>query len=165
MLLLGFLVGCDTFNLNDGGPTRSEPYPLQRADSTTVKPGLTAMLQTPDTVALGDAFDLRTRVGNQTGKPITVTTGNAAFWTIGIYDGDEVVPVEGTMLAYATVLTGHTIDPGATLITIDLQAVRSSEKEPLIDPGTYTARLTLDWKINGTTVEDTLETTIFFTER
>lgn len=39
----------------------------------------------------------------------------------------------------------------------------SNENQP-IAPGTYTARLTLDWKINGTTVEDTLETTIVFRE-
>ena len=161
VLLLGLLVGCDALPGTD--PTDPPPdYPFEHSDQTTVDPGIDVTLQVPDTVSTGDPFKIATRIDNKSGGMVTVTTGNVALWDVGIYDGDEPVPVKGSMLMYATVVTDHNIDPGATSSTTDLQAVHSSNDDQPIAPGTYTTRLTLNWRIGDTTVKDTLETQIVF---
>lgn len=147
-------VGCDSIlGLESEDPGWFPLSASQSADTILVEPDLKGTLQTPDTVSTGDAFEVRTGVENQTAQLVAVPTGNAALWKFGIYDGDELVPVKGAMLLCATVVTEHTIEPGENTRSRDLRAGRSSNEDQPIDPGTYTARLTLDWKINGTTVE------------
>lgn len=112
--MLGGPVGCDTIpGLESDDSGRFPSSPLQASDSTLVEPSLKAALRTPDTVPPGNAFAVRISVKNRTRQPVTVTTGSTALWDWGIYDGDEVVLVEGTMLLYAAVVTDHTINPGA----------------------------------------------------
>ncbi len=78
------------------------------------------------------------------------------MYRFGVYEGDEAVPVKGSMRLCATV------EPGESTGSHDQRAVRSSEKEPPIAPGSYTTRLRLNWRIDDTAVKDTLETTIVF---
>lgn len=162
VLLVGGLVGCDAVSGGDTDP--SGPYPLQSADTITVEPGIAVAVQTPDTVTLGDAFPLRARLDNQTSGTVAATTGNAALWEFGVYDGEERLPVKGSMRLYVTVVTEHDIPPGATGSTVDLRAARASDAEPPLGPGTYTARVWVNWQIAGAAITDTVETPIVFVE-
>lgn len=163
VLLLGLLVGCDALPGVDGTDrVPSEPYALTAADSATVGPGIEVTLRVPDTVALGDLFRIQTRTDNRTGHMITVVSGCPKMYRFGVYDGDEVVPVKGSMRACAAVQTEIPVEPGESTESYDLRAVRSSEQEPPLAPGSYTTRLRLNWRIDGVVTKDTLETTIVF---
>lgn len=157
-LLVGLLVGCDA---TSGIVPDDQPPPLSASDSTVIGSDIQVALRAPDTVTTGEAFELRTQLDNQSGKTVQVTTGSAALYDFGIYDEQEVVPVKGSLLYCATVVTDHNIAPGTTSRSIDLRAVQSSNEAP-IAPGTYAARLTLNWEIGGTRVKDTLSTPIVF---
>lgn len=91
-----------------------------------------------------------------------MVSGNTALYDFGFYDGDDVVPVEGSMRFCAAVQTEIPVEPGESTGTYDLQAVRSSNEEQPIAPGTYTTRLALNWRVHNTVVQDTLAATIVF---
>jgi len=160
-LLLGLLVGCDAFD-PDGPPPNSGPYPLRAVDSTVVGPGLQITLRTPDTVALGDSFRMQLRTENLSEHPVSVVSGSACMYRFGIYDGDETVPVEGAGRLCAAVQTEISVMPGVRTRRYDLRAARASSDATPVSPGAYAARVALSWRIDGTAVKDTVETTIVF---
>ncbi len=163
IFLLGLLVGCDPIpGVGEQDRVSTEPYALTAADSTTVGPGIQVTLRAPDTVDLGDPFRVQTRTDNQTDQTVPVVSGCPAMYRFGVYDGDEGVPVKGSMRACAAVQTEISVEPGESTGGYDLRAVRSSEKERPLAPGSYTTRLRLNWRIDGTVTRDTLKTTIVF---
>ena len=163
VLLLALLVGCDALTgLGGGDSAPNDPYALTAADSTTVEPSVKVTLQTPDTVALGDAFGVQAHLHNQSGDTVSVVTGTPALYDFGVYDGAKAVPVKGTLRLIAQVQTEHDISPTEHVQAFELRAVRASDAEDPIAPGSYSAQLALNWTIEGTRVQDTLETTLVF---
>lgn len=162
-LILGLLVGCDVFDLNKSSEN-ADSYPLRMGDSTEVEPGLEIELLTPDTVALGDPFRMEIRTNNLTGHSVSVVSGSACMYRFGLYHDDEAVPVEGAGRLCATVQTEISVPPGDRVKRYDLRAVRASNHEAPISSGAYTARVMLNWRIEGTAVKDTLETTVLFSD-
>lgn len=165
-ILSGLLVGCDSFlgftGGDDGAPP--EPYPLTVADSTTVEPGIEVTLRAPDTVALSDPFHAQVRIDNQNEDTVRVVTGTPALYDFGVFDGPERAPLEGTFTLLPQVETEQDLPPTELVREIQLRAARFSDEEAPIGPGTYTNRLVLNWDVDGTVVQDTLDTTIVFRE-
>jgi len=165
VLLLALLVGCDALaDLGGNEPAPNEPYDLTVADSTTVGPSVKITLRSPDTVALGDAFEAQTRLHNQSGTTVNVVTGTPALYDFGVYDGPERVPLKGTVTYRPQVQTEHDLPPVERTREFQIQAERISDAEEPIGPGPHTAQLALKWRVDGTLIQDTLDTTIVFRE-
>lgn len=155
---LGLGVGCDGFSSVETGDPAEDPIPEAKT-RVTVNPGLNVILSGPDTVAAADSFTVQVTVKNDRDRSVVIETSNSCLFRPGIYTNDKRVPMEGSNIGCATVITHHEIEEGEVHTrTFDMQAVRKGEEgTELVSLGYYTIRVSLDWKMYGETIEDTLK--------
>lgn len=124
----------------------------------TTDPGLEIVLAGPDTVTAADSFSVQVTVKNNSDRTVVVETPNSCLIRPGIYADNERVPMKGSIIGCATVITRHEFDTGeARSRTFDMRAVRDGEEGGApMSPGHYTIRVSLDWTIDGEMIEETL---------
>jgi hypothetical protein len=160
-LSVTLLLGCEMpfgIGSDDGGDA---PGPEVR-DQVEIEPGLVARLYAPERVATGDSFQVRFATENTSTVPIQVKTGACWGQPAAFVDGEQV-PLVGSFQACTMQLVSRTLPGNDTRErTFYLKALQnasngSSEVEGPAEPGTYTLRTTLDWRVNGREVKKHLE--------
>lgn len=158
-LLVGLISGCDTL-IGSGGAGDADG-PLIPSDTASVSINeLDVHLVTPDTVSVGEAFEIRILVQNQTRRDVVVQTGSGCLTVPGVFEiGGERVPFRGTGIFCTAAITNHDIPSGETIErTFDVQAtLRTEEEDVPASPGTYEVRTELDWGIQGDHSSRTLQ--------
>lgn len=155
LLFFGLLTGCDSF---PGVEQDDAEIDLSNATSTTVN-GLGVHLFAPDTVAVADSFAVQVAVSNPSNRDRTVTTPSACLVRPSVFSATERVPLKGSMLLCAAAITTHHIPAGELVKRrFDLQAVLdTSEGELPASPGPYTVRATLNWTLDGRSIERSVQ--------
>lgn len=156
-LIVGVAVGCDGVSTVETDDPNERPLPEAKT-RLTIDPGLEAGLSGPDTVEAADSFAVQVAIKNNADRSLVVQTPNSCLVRPAVYADGERVLMEGSNIGCLTAVTQHEFDARETRTrTFDMQAVREGEedKEP-VSPGYYSIRVSLDWKIDEKTIEDTL---------
>jgi len=160
-LSMTLFLGCEMpfgIGSDDGGDA---PDPEVR-DQVEIEPGLVARLYAPEQVATGDSFQVRFTNTNTATVPIQLETGACWGQPTAFLDGEQV-PLVGSFQACTMQLVSRTLPGNDTRErSFDLKALLnasngSPEVEAPAEPGTYTLRTTLDWRVNGQEVKKHLE--------
>ena len=159
VLCLGLVTGCDTL-IGSGGAGNADEPPIPGDAARVSIDELDAYLVTPDTVSVGDPFEIRILVQNQTRRDVVVQTSSGCLVVPSVFEaGGERVPFRGTGIFCTAAITNHEIPSGETIErTFDVQAaLRTEEEDVPASPGTYEVRTDLDWGIQGDYSSRTLQ--------
>jgi hypothetical protein len=160
-LSMTLLVGCE-LPFGMGSDDGDSAHRLQLRDQVEIEPGLVASLYAPEQVATGDSFQVRFAIENTATVPIQLETGACWGQPAAFVEGEQV-PLVGSFQACTMQLVSRTLPGNDTRErTFDLKALQnasngSPEVEGPAEPGTYTLRTTLDWRVNGREVKKRLE--------
>jgi hypothetical protein len=159
LLLVGCITGCDTL-IGSGGAGNADEPPVPGDAAHVSINELDAYLVTPDTVSVGETFEIRILVQNQTRRDVVVQTSSGCLTVPGVFEiGGARVPFRGTGIFCTAAVTNHDIPSGETIErTFDVQTTLRTEGEDVpASPGTYEVRTDLDWGIQGDYSSRTLQ--------
>ncbi|PEN05976.1 hypothetical protein CRI93_10860 [Longimonas halophila] len=159
LLLVGLITGCDTL-IGSGGAGNADELPIPGNATRVSINELDVYLVTPDTVSVGEAFEVRVLVENQTRRNVVVQTSSGCLVVPSVFEaGGERVPFRGSGIVCTAAVTNHDIPSGETIErTFDVQAaLRTEEEDVPASPGTYEVRADLDWGIQGDYSSRTLQ--------
>lgn len=151
LLLVGCITGCDTLIGSGGAGNTDEPVIPDDASRASINE-LDVYLAAPDTVSVGEEFEIRVLVQNQTRRDVVVQTSNGCLAVPSIFEiGGERVPFKGSWIGCTTAITYHDIPRGETIeSTFDVQATLRTEEENVPpSPGSYEVHADLNWSIQG----------------